>query len=307
MGTGVMPRGNDRPCHNTPQVILVVLSLVIVASVSVGCGGASAGGAMALIPGYASRIAIWDVKGVLDGDFPQEVAARIEREWKANLEDSGISLKNVDTIIVVTSNRGDLRILDGNFDLTRIEDALGDEGFEFEEYEGFKLWTHMWWGAVAPLERGGNVLMGSERSVKYLLDLLSSGSGFLFDGDDTDLERALRKAGDGWVVTAARGCGVRMIPGCEYAGIEAAGIAMSRGGESGTVKFKMALLFDDEPKAKSNSERQQVEDLLEDEFREEIPREVDIEDVNVDGQFVVVGATVDERVLRSMRTYPSRW
>lgn len=262
---------------------------------------------MALIPGYASRIAIWDVKGVLDGDFPQEVAARIEREWKANLEDSGISLKNVDTIIVVTSNRGDLRILDGNFDLTRIEDALGDEGFEFEEYEGFKLWTHMWWGAVAPLERGGNVLMGSERSVKYLLDLLSSGSGFLFDGDDTDLERALRKAGDGWVVTAARGCGVRMIPGCEYAGIEAAGIAMSRGGESGTVKFKMALLFDDEPKAKSNSERQQVEDLLEDEFREEIPREVDIEDVNVDGQFVVVGATVDERVLRSMRTYPSRW
>ena len=40
------------------------------------------------------------------------------------------------------------------------------------------------------------MLMGSERSVKYLLDLLSSGSGFLFDEDDTDLGRALKRAGD---------------------------------------------------------------------------------------------------------------
>ena len=306
MKIGIASRGHFLPNPKRPKLIAIVLSLLIVASVSAGCG-TSTGGATALIPGYASRIAIWDVKGVLAGDLPPERAARIEREWKANLEDTGISLKDVETIIVVTSNRGDLRILDGNFDIDRIRDDLGDEGFEYEEYEGHKLWTHMWWGAVAPLEKEGNVLMGSERSVKYLLDLLSSGSGFLFDEDDTDLGRALKRAGDGWVVTAARGCGVRMIPGCEYAGIEAAGIAMSRGGESGTVKFEMAFLFDSEPTANSNSERREVEDLLKDEFKDEIPREVEIEDVKVDGQFVVVSATAHENEMQYMRAYPRRW
>ena len=281
--------------------------MLIVASLSAGCGWSSPGGAMALIPDYASRIAIWDVKGILGGDFPPEIAARIEREWEANLKDIGISLQDIETVIVVTSNRGDLRILEGNFDFAQIRDALGDEGYEYEEYLEYKLWSHMWWGAAAPLEKEGNVLVGSEWAVKYLLDSLSSGSGFLFDEDDTDLGRALKTVGDGWIVTAAKGCGVRMIPGCEYAGIEAVGIAMSEGRGSEMINFKMAFLFDSEPTAKSKSDRREVEDLLKDEFRDEIPREAGIREVDVDGQFVVVSATADEKVLRSMRAYPRRW
>ena len=104
MKIGIASRGHFLPNPKRPKLIAIVLSLLIVASVSAGCG-TSTGGATALIPGYASRIAIWDVKGVLAGDLPPERAARIEREWKANLEDTGISLKDVETIIVVTSNR----------------------------------------------------------------------------------------------------------------------------------------------------------------------------------------------------------
>ncbi len=307
MNIGVTLRRRVCARITTAGAFVIVLSLLLVTSVSAGCSSSS-GGALALIPDYALRIIIWDVKGIMTGDLPPATAGHIEREWEVNLEDVGISLDDIKTIIVVPSRNGDLRILEGNFDFAQIRDDLGDEeGYEYEEYLGYKLWTHTWWGTAALLDKGGYVLMGSERAVKYVLDSLSRGSGSLVDEDDTDLRRALKRVGNGWIVTAARGCGVRNIPGCGYPGIESVGIAISRGEKSEMVNFKMAFLFDSKPTAKAKSERREVEKFLRDEFSDEIPREVDIEDVIVDGEFVVVTATVDREAMYFMRAYPRRW
>ncbi len=284
----------------------IILSSLLFISVSAGCGSSS-GGALALIPDYASRISLWDVKGTLTGDLPPATVGHIEGEWEVNLEEIGISLNDIETIIVVPSRNGDLRILEGDFDFAQSRANLDDEGFEQEEYLEYEIWTHTWWGAAVLLEKQGHVLMGGERPVKYVLERLSRGSGFLLDKDDTALGRALKRVGNGWVVMAARGCGVQNIPGCEYAVIEAVGIAISRGEESEMLKFKVALLFDSESTAKSKSERRELEEFLKDEFRDEIPQEVDIEDVSVDGEFVVITATVDREAMYYMRAYPRRW
>ena len=309
MNIGVTLRRRVCARITTAGAFVIVLSLLLVTSVSAGCNSSS-GGALTLIPDYALRAIIWDVNGIMTGDLPPATAGHIEREWEVNLEDTGISLDDIETIIVVPSRNGDLRILEGNFDFAQIRDDLGDEeGYEYEEYLGYKLWTHTWWGTAALLDKGGYVLMGSEAAVKYVLDSLSRGSGSLLDldKDDTDLRRALKRVGNGWIVTAARGCGVRHIPGCEYRGVESVGIAISRGKEAEMINFKMAFLFDSESTAKSKSERREVQKFLRDEFYDELPRGVDIENVIVDGEFVVITATVDREAMYFMSAYPRRW
>ena len=307
MNIGVTLRRRVCARITTAGAFVIVLSLLLVTSVSAGCGS-SPGGAQALIPDYALRAIIWDVKGITKGDLPPATAGHIEREWEVNLEDTGISLDDIETIIVVPSRNGDLRILEGNFDFAQIRDDLGDEeGYEYEEYLGYKLWTHTWWGTAALLDKGGYVLMGSERAVKYVLDSRSRGRGSLLNKDDTDFRRALKRVGNGWIVTAARGCGVRHIPGCEYRGVESVGIAISRGKKAEMINFKMAVLFDSESTAKSKSERREVEKFLRDEFYDELPRGVDIENVIVDGKFVVITATVDKEAMYFMSAYPRRW
>ena len=239
----------------------------------------------------------------MTSDLHPATVGHIEREWEVNLEDTGISLHALETIIVGPSRNGDLRILVGDFDFAEIRDHLNDEeGYKHEEYLGYKLWTHTWWGAAALIEKKGYVLMGSERAVKYVLDSLSRGAGFLFDEDDNDLVRVLKRVGNGWIVTAARGCGVRPTRW-----INSVGIAISGAEESEMINFKIALLFDSEPTAKSKSQMRDLEELLKNECEDEIPREVDIQDVIVDGEFVVIGATVNRDAMYYMRAYPRRW
>ena len=256
-------------------ITLLLMSLVVFSS-AVGCNS-SRGGALELIPDDVTRVVVWDVETILDGDVPSREADRFEDAWEDDLEEFGMFLDDIGTMVQASGDDGTVWILDGDFDFTQIRDDLDDQDYEDGEYRGYELWTYGYGfvDSAAFLEKEGYVLMGGEEAVKNVLKSHSRGSGFLLDDDDTDLGRALQKVGDGWFVVAEENCDVPLdIRGCE-----AGGAAVTRGEESWSVNITSAFLFRNERTAESES--RDLEDELDGE-------------VAVDGRFVVITATADE-------------
>ena len=260
-------------------IALLLMSIVVVSSAA-GCNS-STGGALNLIPDDATRVVVWDVETILDGDVPSSEADRFEDAWEDDLEEFGMFLDDIGTIVQAYGNDGIVWILEGDFDFAQIRDDLDDQDYEDGEYRGYEMWSYGYGfvDSAAFLEKDGYVLLGGEEAVKNLLKSHSRGLGFLLDDDDTDLGRALQKVGDGWLVTAEEGCDLPLgIRGCE-----AASAAVTRGEESWSVNVTLAFLFRNERTAEA--ELPDIDDFLSDTLDGEVA---------TDGQFVVITAIADE-------------
>ena len=272
-------------------VLLVAVAVVVVVVLIVrGGGGSLPDGPLGLVPDDAWSVHVFDVEDLLSRDAPDYLADGFEDSWEDRLDDIGISIDDVDTLVQANGDDGFLAILDGEFDFEEIKDELDDADYDDDEYQGSEMWAEgqLWVSAAAILEGRGEVVLGSVDAVEGVLKSLNRGSGSLLQDDDNDVRRALEKPGQGWYVLASEGCS-----GADLRGCEALASAVSRGSESYLVKVTSAFLFRNERTAES--EMRDLEDYLDD----ELPRYVDIEDVSTDGMFVIVITTVDEDDLDS--------
>ena len=271
-------------------LLIAVAVVVVVILIVRGGGGSLPPGPLGLVPDDVWSVQVWDVEDLLSRDAPDDLADGFEDSWEDRLDDIGISIDDVETLVQATGDDGSFVILAGEFDFEQIKDELDDADYDDDEYQGSEMWAEgqLWVSAAAILEGRGEVVLGSVEAVEGVLKSLNRGSGSLLQDDDHDVRRALKRPGQGWYVVASEGCSGADVRGCE-----ALGAAVSRGSESYLVKITSAFLFRNERTAES--EMSDLEDHLDDEF----PRYVDIEDVSTDGMFVIVITTVDEDDLDS--------
>ena len=266
-------------------MLLIAAVAVVVAVVLIMRGGSLPGGPLGLVPDDASWVQVVDVERFLAGDAPGDAADDFEDEWEDRLDDIGVSLDDLDTLVQAQGDDGTVLVFGGDLDFDQIRDELDDARYDDDDYQGYEVWDdgNLWVEAVALLDGRGEVVIGSTDAVEGVLKALSRGSGSLFQDDDNDLRRVLERAGQGWVLFALEGCQGAGVRGCE-----AVGAAVSEGSESYLVETTFAYLFRNERTAES--ELEDLEDYLDDEFS----RDVDIEEVKTDGEFVIVTVSVDE-------------
>ena len=264
---------------------VLLIAAVVVAVVLIVRGGSLPGGPFGLVPDDASWVHVVDVERFLDGDAPDDAADDFEDEWEDRLDDIGVSLDDLDTLVQAQGDDGTVLVFGGDLDFEQIRDELDDARYDDDDYQGYEVWDDgdLWVEAAALLDGRGEVVVGSTDAVEGVLKALSRGSGSLLQDDDNDLRRALERAGQGWVVFALEGCQGAGVRGCE-----AVGASVSEGSESYLVETTFAYLFRNERTAES--ELEDLEDYLDDEFS----RDVEIEEVKTDGKFVIVTVSVDE-------------
>ena len=262
-------------------VVVVVVALLLVGG---GGGGSLPAGPLGLVSDDASWVFLTDVKVALD-EGPDDFVDGFEDTWEDRLDDIEISLDAVDTLVNAGGADWNVTVFDGEFDFERIRDELDDARYDDDEYRGYEIWSdgQLWVEAVALLDDRREVVIGSTDDVEGVLKALSGSSGSLLQDDDNNLQRALERAGQSWVVAAWEEC-----RGADVRRCRAVGAAMSRGSERYLVETTLAYLFRDERSAES--EMDDLEDYLDDVF----PRDVDIEEVKLDGAFVIVTTSVDE-------------
>ena len=264
-------------------VVIIVVAVVLLT----GGGGSLPSGPLGLVPDDARFVAVLDVKDLLAGDAPDEMVDDIEDSREDFLDDLGVSIDDLDTLILAYTEDGTLFVMGGSIDFEDVLDELDDADYDDDRYQGSEMWERrdQWPEAVAVLEDRGEVVAGHAEAVKTALKSLKRGSGSLLQDDRSEVRLALERAGKGWFAVAEDGCGNAST---EVRQCEAVGQSISGANERSTVKVVQAYLFRDDGRAER--ERDVVEEHLED----TLPRRADIEDVSTDGAFVVVTITVDE-------------
>ena len=188
-------------------------------------------------------------------------------------------------MVVAQIDGEELGILEGGFDIEQIRNELDDADYDDEQYRGYEMWRveigwqSQWWALI---EDRGQVVIGTIEVVKSVLRTLDRGSGSLLDDPDNDIARVLKKAGHGWATVAETGCDALGLRSCL-----ATGGTVKKGRENHLISFTTSILFDNKRSVES-----QIDDL--DEDLDEFPRYVDIEEVHVDGEFVLFTITMDE-------------
>ena len=262
------------------------MSLLVVTAQA--CEGTSdRDGALGLVPDDASHVNVADVQLILS-EAPDGLKDPYEDDLEDDLDRNyGISIDDVNTLVNAWLDGEKLNVLEGDFDFERIRDELDDNDYDDDQYAGHEIWevenevgyVH----SVALIESDGQVVIGGEDTVRSVLKALNRGSGFLLDSADNNVVRALNKAGHGWETVGREECRLPEVRGCQ-----ALGVSKGWGEEDDLVEVTYAYLFRNERTAES--EMDDIEDFLDDELQ----RRMDIEDVRVDGEFVVVTITFDE-------------
>ena len=279
--------------RNARQVVsmagfpVLLVTLFTFGLLAAGCDvrSASQGGALELVPDDAHLLQLWDVESVLGGDAPDALEDSIEAAWEERLETIGVFIDDVGTVAEAGMPSGGMAVVEGQIDLETVEDELDDAGYRDDEYQGYELWEggSGFADAVGVIADRGQLVIGPVDAVKTVLKSLNRDSGFLLDDDDNDMRRVLERVDNGWFVVAQVGCGRSDIRGCE-----ALGASVSRGDGDYTLKMEYGFLFRNERTA--DSEMEDVEEYLED----RMARSVDIDEVLLDGEFVIVTMSVDE-------------
>ena len=277
-------------------LVAIVAVVVILFLTGVFSGGSpQPGGIMDLVPADARSVFIMDFKAMLADDY---LAERLEDDadfsaGTEGLEDFGIDAEDIEQIIFASAG-GRLAVVKAGFDPADVQDALEDEDAEEDDYRGYTLWgTADSYGAILD---GGYFVGGTGRAVKDVLNNLYRGEGALSNADDdSDVKRVLDKLGDGIFIIAdvSDTCGNR-LERCE--GFGAALTEADEDREEGS--FKYVALFRNERSAENAEENY---DSLANFFEEVL--DLDVDDAEVDGEFVTGTATVDYS--RPATTLPS--
>ena len=281
--------------HNPVSHLRLAASILLIASLIAAvagqaCGGDEGGalsaGSLGLVPDDSYSVIVVNVEQILRGDVPGQLEDQLEDDWEDELEEMGVSVDDLTTLVIAYGEDGILVVFEGEIDFEDVRDELDDADYDDDRYQGHEVWEEerRVFESVALLEDRGQIVMGiNTEAVEDALKTLNRGSGSLLDDANSDLGRVLRVAGEGWIVFGTEGCQVSEVRGCL-----ATGTAFHRGDEDDVVELRMAFLFRNERTAES-----EMEDL-EDEIDDALSRDFDIEEVRQEGEFVIVTISVDE-------------
>ena len=283
---------NPRSCSPSSALSLLAIILILGGAPSIqacgGGGGFRLADSLELVPADAQYVGVIDVEQILAGDVPSVVADQIEDDWEEEFEDIGVFPDELTTYVFAYGEDWFLVVLEGEFDFEQIRDDLDDGDYDDDRYRGYEIWERVAWPnesvALALVEDRGWVVTGGADIVKDVLRLLDRGSGSLLDDADSDLGRSLKQAGKGWMVSAGAG-----EEGClefELQDCRAVGVSLRSGYEDYLVEATVAALFRSERTAES--EMDNLEEAIEDSF------EGDIIEVRLEGEFVIVTASLEE-------------
>ena len=299
-GTGRQGEASPRPVQTrTPAhdsashvgtlrfLAALLLAAAFVQACGIGGGGSSElAGILALIPADSEDITVYDFEQMRREEAPGALWDEVEfYVGEYGLEEMGILADELTTLVVAFGDDWYLLAVEGDIDSVHITDRLEDGDYSYNQYRGFELWE----GAAGPYESvalfedRGRMVIGDTEAVKRVLRMLDRGSGSLLDDAASDLGRALKRAGAGWISGAQEQC-----PGYEVRGCRALGVSLRKGDDDYLVEITVAVLFRNERTAES-----EVDDL-ESQIEEDNSFEFDIDDVRLDGDFVIVTGSGDK-------------
>ena len=271
---------------------VLLLAAVFVQACGTGGGSSELAGLLALVPADAENVEVYDFEQMRREEPPGTLRDEFEDLSGTGLEELGVLTDELTTLVFAAGDDWYLIVVEGDVDLEHARDQLESAAYESDQYRGLELWVEPWGGggalypleAVALLEDRGRMVMGDAEVVRRVLRILDRGSGSLLDDADSDLGRALKKAGEGWVSFAQAPC----QDFYEIRGCRAVGASLRRGDDDYLVEATFAFLFRDERTAESGM------DELESQIEEDSSFDFDIDDVRPDGDFVIVTASGDE-------------
>ena len=214
--------------------------------------------------------------------------------WRERL---GISLVDVD-VGMHLDGKGSAYVVDGNYDLESVRSVLASSE-EAEPIEGEAIEYEAWEfdrGTVAFVDNRIYVMdINYEDSKEYFLAPLSRGENLLKYPEDA-LLRAIDRAGRGWLLVGWHGVYCEKL---DLAGCQAMALAATTGDES-TVEVNWVTLFDSEEAARD----------MNDEWSKSAGPVVGVgdatpwvSDVDSDGEFVIVEASVPEEAAERFLSY----
>ena len=291
MPTTTRATGYDAGSHVLSLRFLAALLLAaafVQACATGGRGSSELPGILALIPADSESVVVYDLEQISRDEAPRALRDEVEDLSGYGLEEMGVLTDELTTLVVASGGDWHLLVVEGDVDFVHVRDQLEDGDYDDDQYRGSELWEGAAWRheSVALLEDQGRMVIGDVEAVKSVLRMLDSGSGSLLDDADSDLGRALKRAGEGWISSAQEEC-----LGYEIRGCRAAGVSLRRGDSDYLVEITIAALFRNERTAESEL------DELENQLEEDSSFEFDIDDVQLDGDFVIVTASADEEDL----------
>lgn len=271
-------------------IIVVVIVLIVVLT---GGGPSVPAEPMGLVLDDSSVVWQFDMQGIFDGDAPRGVDKFVEDAYESRLDEIGITVDEIETLIFVanTDRQNSLLILKGGLDFEDVRDELDDLDYDDDEYRGYEFWeggNSSYFSDVALLGDEEYALLGfkdDRNAVQDILKALDRNQGLLIQDPDNAIIRAMDKAGEGWLVM-----GVNRCVGDDIRGCEAGGVAYSEG-DRDSATANVVMLFRTDSAADRGSD--DIEDIIDDYGLPywSVPTDWDVEEVESDGEFVLVEVT----------------
>ena len=287
-------------------VVLVLFSLPLVSACGGGSNGGSSGGssggskwqgAVTLVPEDAVEVMVWDISAIVAGDAPAPIPRDLTEEILGFFLGGPNSIEAVNSFATARIDgdgaSGNLSVMEGDFDFNSIREILSEYRAEKQEGSGtYDLGSR----SMALLEGEGSVVAGDTDAVEAVLDALDRGSGFLLDDDELRRVQYPDYFGVdayeyvGMTLNRASGGFFTRVSGGIQSDLFGSGYGWASGwsassGNGSEVKLRIFFPYKQEEDAKSNEDhvKTQLEKALDD--------GVKLENVEVDGLFIIVTAT----------------
>ena len=240
---------------------------------------------LGLVLESAVRLETYDVAAISGRDVPRSFRDEFEDVWEDQLARVGIDVYDLE--MLASSGDGNWYIVRGQIDFEAVRGELAASGYGDDTYRGYELWEGGG-RAAAIFEPEGRAVFGASETIRDVLQAVSRESGLLSTATDSDLKRVLDKVGRGYVVMASLDCRVyKDLGGCQAF---ARRLSVGEGGGAGAYEV---LLFTSERRAQA-----EVEDI-----EEQVDVTWEVVDVQVDGEFVTVEASVDLGVSEALARF----
>ena len=82
----------------------------------------------------------WTWSGSWTGDAPDDAADDFEDEWEDRLDDIGVSLDDLDTLVQAQGDDGTVLVFGGDLDFEEMRDELDDARYDDDDYQGYEVW-----------------------------------------------------------------------------------------------------------------------------------------------------------------------
>ena len=238
------------------------------------------------VPNGYSELVRWDVTGLLASQGAEALKKDFLSEWKW-VEGHGLKIEEVSEIVQAVDHEGNtLVFFAGQFDWDLIHNHLYYEGFVDSTYRDVEIWKHPDQDVVFGLMPDRNQIVASTTgsvAVRDTIRALERGTGFLFENVNPDVELALARAKKGIHLVWEEGCDRFDQRGCE---LTAYGVQW--GEDEFTLELVWLFGFQDVSSAGTAAKK------LEGFFEESMPREVQVSQINHEGAFVIVEASIDK-------------